>query len=427
MAAAPSSSLQSGPVEQHCKALLPPMPTRRCLRLPLLADAAMAVAGNGSVAAADAASDAGGANSAAAAAPTTLTTPTLTPTTLRNIEQMFMDSEKQSGADELRPPDPHENSARFAPPSVSMDNDSVRSYHQQQQDPPYTEVKSEEVWVADSSVLPGPPTNEKASLPLPLPLPPPPPPPQPPTPPPISHFPVTPAPSVELPTIPLRLLPTEPVPCSAVKTSVVNGDNVPSPPIMLSSPPHPPPLPLVIRPPPATISLPTQPVNSSILSKEVGPPWSAMKKKKGGTSLSGGRKPGAVSHRTPEEEQKKLLRRQRNKEAAARCRKRRLDQTLALQDEVEDWEARNTEMEDEIRALERQKVDLDALLSSHQRQCKVTRPERKQPRRRRTRGGKRDAGGSGGSNIGGGAAISTSSTSLAKDIHGVKKEVSSNQ
>ena len=41
-----------------------------------------------------------------------------------------------------------------------------------------------------------------------------------------------------------------------------------------------------------------------------------------------------VLSKLPEGERKKILRRQRNKEAAARCRKRRLDQTVSLEDQV---------------------------------------------------------------------------------------------
>ncbi|XP_017489198.1 PREDICTED: transcription factor kayak-like [Rhagoletis zephyria] len=51
-------------------------------------------------------------------------------------------------------------------------------------------------------------------------------------------------------------------------------------------------------------------------------------------STGGGRKPNRNDKLTPEEEQKREKRRERNKLAAARCRKRRLDQTNTLSDEV---------------------------------------------------------------------------------------------
>ena len=54
--------------------------------------------------------------SSAAGAPT-LTTPTLTPTTLRNIEQMFLEASDQN----LEHPIVHQNAAHFVPPPVAME------------------------------------------------------------------------------------------------------------------------------------------------------------------------------------------------------------------------------------------------------------------------------------------------------------------
>ena len=51
--------------------------------------------------------------SSAAGAPT-LTTPTLTPTTLRNIEQMFLEASEGN----LEQPVIHENAAHFVPPPL---------------------------------------------------------------------------------------------------------------------------------------------------------------------------------------------------------------------------------------------------------------------------------------------------------------------
>merc|ERR1712213_269525 len=55
-----------------------------------------------------------------------------------------------------------------------------------------------------------------------------------------------------------------------------------------------------------------------------------------------------------EERERLRLRRQRNKEAAARCRKRRVDQTNDLQGQVDHWLAKKRLMEEEIGALRRE-------------------------------------------------------------------------
>jgi len=66
-----------------------------------------------------------------------------------------------------------------------------------------------------------------------------------------------------------------------------------------------------------------------------------------------------------EERERLRLRRQRNKEAAARCRKRRVDQTNSLQDQVDHWVAKKRIMEEEIGALRQQKEELEFMLSQH--------------------------------------------------------------
>ena len=81
--------------------------------------------------------------------------------------------------------------------------------------------------------------------------------------------------------------------------------------------------------------------------------------------------PAGSKTAAPEEDERKALRRQRNKEAAARCRKRRLDQTETLQEEVDRWELKKTETEAEIRALEEKKRELETLLKSHRSECKA--------------------------------------------------------
>ena len=71
------------------------------------------------------------------------------------------------------------------------------------------------------------------------------------------------------------------------------------------------------------------------------------------------------------EDRKKVLRRQRNKEAAARCRKRRLDQTVTLEDQVLDQECKSAEIRREIEALSAQESSLLAILESHKSKCKM--------------------------------------------------------
>merc|ERR1711884_461301 len=68
----------------------------------------------------------------------------------------------------------------------------------------------------------------------------------------------------------------------------------------------------------------------------------------------GGRKPRDKEEETlcPEEEERRKMRRERNKLAAARCRKRRVDQTESLQDEVNLWEGKKKALQEQIQQLE---------------------------------------------------------------------------
>merc|ERR1712066_333605 len=68
---------------------------------------------------------------------------------------------------------------------------------------------------------------------------------------------------------------------------------------------------------------------------------------------------------THEERERLQVRRQRNKEAAARCRKRRVDQTNTLQAQVDQWMEKKRAMEDEIRALTSEKEELEFILTQH--------------------------------------------------------------
>jgi len=68
---------------------------------------------------------------------------------------------------------------------------------------------------------------------------------------------------------------------------------------------------------------------------------------------------------SPDERERLRIRRQRNKEAAARCRKRRVDQTNTLQTQVDQWMEKKRAMEDEIRALTSEKEELEFILTQH--------------------------------------------------------------
>merc|ERR1712012_853832 len=75
----------------------------------------------------------------------------------------------------------------------------------------------------------------------------------------------------------------------------------------------------------------------------------------------GGRKPRDKEEETlcPEEEERRKMRRERNKLAAARCRKRRVDQTESLQDEVNLWEGKKKALQEQIQQLQEEKNQLD--------------------------------------------------------------------
>lgn len=87
------------------------------------------------------------------------------------------------------------------------------------------------------------------------------------------------------------------------------------------------------------------------------------------TRRGGGRRPTTNSNITPEEEEKRRIRRERNKLAAARCRKRRVDQTNELTDEVQILEKKREELQKQIESLNGTKQDLEFLLESHRPTC----------------------------------------------------------
>ena len=91
----------------------------------------------------------------------TLTTPTLTPTTLRNIEQMFMDSDPCSDNGSSSH---HANAARFEPPTISI-SELIKVKEEMDANaaaaagipgpPPPIPGPPLPSWIADGSVLPG--------------------------------------------------------------------------------------------------------------------------------------------------------------------------------------------------------------------------------------------------------------------------------
>lgn len=85
----------------------------------------------------------------------------------------------------------------------------------------------------------------------------------------------------------------------------------------------------------------------------------------------GGRRPKNAANLSPEEEEKRRVRRERNKLAAARCRKRRVDQTNELLDKVTILENEKNKLQRDIHELQTQRDDLECLLQSHRTQCKL--------------------------------------------------------
>merc|ERR1712215_354426 len=86
----------------------------------------------------------------------------------------------------------------------------------------------------------------------------------------------------------------------------------------------------------------------------------------------GGRKSASLKDEElcPEEEERRRIRRERNKLAAARCRKRRVDQTETLQIEVNEWENKKRMLQEEIQSLQATKEELQFILDAHKSVCK---------------------------------------------------------
>lgn len=82
---------------------------------------------------------------------------------------------------------------------------------------------------------------------------------------------------------------------------------------------------------------------------------------------------------SPDEAQKLNVRRERNKAAAARCRKRRMDQIGYLSEEVQVHEEKKQALENTIAQLKAQKEELEFILAQHQSECQLFVPGLQQP------------------------------------------------
>lgn len=85
----------------------------------------------------------------------------------------------------------------------------------------------------------------------------------------------------------------------------------------------------------------------------------------------GGRRPNKQSNLSPEEQSKRCMRRERNKLAAARCRKRRVDHTNELTDEVDGLEKKKQILQSDIKQLQLKKDELEFLLEAHRDHCRL--------------------------------------------------------
>merc|ERR1712086_1050362 len=74
---------------------------------------------------------------------------------------------------------------------------------------------------------------------------------------------------------------------------------------------------------------------------------------------------------SPDEAQRLGVRRERNKAAAARCRKRRMDQIGYLSEEVHGHEEKKQALENTIAQLKAQKEELEFILAQHQSECQL--------------------------------------------------------
>lgn len=85
----------------------------------------------------------------------------------------------------------------------------------------------------------------------------------------------------------------------------------------------------------------------------------------------GGRRARNAPNLTPAEEEKRKVRRERNKLAAARCRKRRVDQTNELTQKVNQLESEKKRLETDLEDLKAEKDGLEYLLQEHAPTCRL--------------------------------------------------------
>lgn len=86
----------------------------------------------------------------------------------------------------------------------------------------------------------------------------------------------------------------------------------------------------------------------------------------------GGRRARNAPNLTPAEEEKRKVRRERNKLAAARCRKRRVDQTNELTIKVNQLESEKQRLQTDLQDLRAEKDSLEFLLQEHAHSCRLT-------------------------------------------------------
>jgi len=127
-------------------------------------------------------------------------------------------------------------------------------------------------------------------------------------------------------------------------------------------------------------------VNRPILTVQPQPKYEETKpKKQANIRRTPKSRPGVKastneSELSPEEAERLVVRRERNKAAAARCRKRRMDQISYLSDEVQVHEEKKLALENTIAQLKAQKEELEYILSQHQSECQLVVPGlRQQP------------------------------------------------
>merc|ERR1711983_296178 len=120
-------------------------------------------------------------------------------------------------------------------------------------------------------------------------------------------------------------------------------------------------------------------VFQDIMARSISPgsTTSSTSSSTGRTSRRPGRKSAATNRQeeeefSPEEAERLKIRRERNKEAAARCRKRKLDQIETLEKQVSDWESKTSQLQKELINLKHERDELQYLLEQHSTQCRYT-------------------------------------------------------